>query len=119
MFDLATFDITVFEASASAAARLLRALGNERRLMMLCQLTGGERSVGDLQPHVGLSQSALSQHLALLREEGIVATRRDGQVIWYRIVDAAAIKVVGTLAEIFCPPAAEIPHGRHPDPHRP
>ena len=105
MFDLATFDIAEFEARASAAAKLLRVLGNERRLVILCQLTEGERSVGELQSRVGLSQSALSQHLAVLREEGVVATRREGQVIWYRIVDAAAIKVVGTLAGIFCPAA--------------
>ena len=104
MFDLTNFDITEFQASAAEAAKLLRALGNERRLMILCQLTDGERSVGELLPLVGLSQSALSQHLAVLREEGIVATRRDGLTIWYRILDPAAIKVVATLAEIFCPP---------------
>ena len=104
ILDLANFDITRFEASATAAARLLRALGNERRLMILCQLVDGERSVGELQPLVGLSQSALSQHLAVLRDEAIVATRRDGQTIWYRISDPAAERVVGTLAEIFCPP---------------
>jgi ArsR family transcriptional regulator len=104
MFDLANFDITRFEASAGEAAKLLRALGNERRLMILCQLTDGERSVGELMPLVGLSQSALSQHLAVLREEAVVATRREGQTIWYRIADPAAMKVVATLAEIFCPP---------------
>ena len=104
MFDLAKFDITRFEASAGEAAKLLRALGNERRLMILCQLTDGERSVGELLPLVGLSQSALSQHLAVLREEAVVATRREGQTIWYRIDDPAAMKVVATLAEIFCPP---------------
>ena len=104
MFDLANFDITRFEASAGEAAKLLRALGNERRLMILCQLTEGERSVGELLPLVGLSQSALSQHLAVLREEAVVATRREGQTIWYRIADPAAMKVVATLAEIFCPP---------------
>lgn len=104
MFDLANFDIVRFEASAGEAARLLRALGNERRLMILCQLADGERSVGELQSLVGLSQSALSQHLAVLREEGVVATRREGQTIWYRNEDPAAIRVVATLAEIFCPP---------------
>lgn len=104
MFDLANFDISLFEARAGQAAKLLRALGNERRLMILCQLTEGERSVGDIQSLVGLSQSALSQHLAVLREEGVVATRREGQTIWYRIDDPAAMKVVATLAEIFCPP---------------
>jgi len=116
MFDLANFDITRFEASAAEAAKLLRALGNERRLMILCQLTEGERSVGELLPRVGLSQSALSQHLAVLRDEGVVATRRDGQSIWYRIADPAAMKVVATLAEIFCPPTVEMPDARHPDP---
>ena len=104
MFDLENVDITELEASAAAAARLLRALANERRLLILCQLSDGERSVGELQPRVGLSQSALSQHLAVLREEGVVATRREGQTIWYRIEDPAAVKVVATLAEIFCPP---------------
>ncbi|NBB13863.1 metalloregulator ArsR/SmtB family transcription factor [Caulobacter sp. SLTY] len=114
MFDLANFDITRFEASATEAAKLLRALGNERRLMILCQLADGERSVGELQALVGLSQSALSQHLAVLREEAIVATRREGQSIWYRIEDAAALKVVATLAEIFCPPDMRMPHDRPP-----
>lgn len=99
----ATFAISDFQASAGEAAKLLRALGNERRLMILCQLSNGERSVGGLLPNVGLSQSALSQHLAVLREEGIVATRREAQTIWYRIADPAALKVVTTLAEIFCP----------------
>ena len=109
MFDLANFDIAQFEASAAEAAKLLRALGNERRLMILCQLTDRERSVGELQPRVGLSQSALSQHLAVLRAEGVVATRREGQTVWYRISDPAAMQVVAALAEIFCPPFVENP----------
>jgi ArsR family transcriptional regulator, virulence genes transcriptional regulator len=116
MFDLSSFDITRFEASAAEAARLLRALANERRLMILCQLVGRERSVGELQPLVGLTQSALSQHLAVLREEGIVATRREGQTIWYRIEDPAAVQVVATLAEIFCPPDMKASHDRPTDP---
>ena len=119
MFDLANFDVTRFEANAAAAAKLLRTLGNERRLVILCQLTDGERSVGELQPMVGLSQSALSQHLAVLREEGVVATRRESQVIWYRIADPAAIKVVATLAEIFCPPDMKTIHGQPVDDDKP
>jgi DNA-binding transcriptional ArsR family regulator len=107
MFDLATFDVTAFEPSAAKAAKLLRALANERRLMILCQLADRERSVGELLPLLGLSQSALSQHLAVLREDGVVATRRESQTIWYRIQDPAAIKVVATLAETFCPPAMQ------------
>lgn len=104
MFDLARFDLSVFEESAGRAATLLRLLGNERRLMVLCQLAEGELSVSDIQSRVGLSQSALSQHLALLREEGIVATRRESQTIYYRIIDHAAMRVIETLAELFCPP---------------
>lgn len=116
MFDLA--NLASFEAGAAAAAKLLRALANERRLMILCQLTAGERSVGQLLPQAGLSQSALSQHLAVLREEGIVATRRESQTVWYRIADPAAVKVVATLAEIFCPPDADMSHDRQTDPSR-
>ncbi len=108
MFDLTSLDAMRFEASAEEAAKLLRALANERRLMILCQLTEGERSVGQLLTPVGLSQSALSQHLAVLRQEGIVATRREAQTVWYRIANPAALTVVATLAEIFCPPDARI-----------
>lgn len=114
MFDLSRFDVSQFEASAAQAAKLLRALANERRLMILCQLADGERSVGQIQPLVGLSQSALSQHLAVLREEGIVASRREATSLWYRIADPAALKVVGTLAEIFCPPAENAAHDHDP-----
>lgn len=107
MIDLDHFDLADFEASASRAAALLRSLANERRLMILCQLAEGELPVSELVPRVGLSQSALSQHLAVLREESIVATRREGQSIFYRLADPAAMKVVATLAEIFCPPSME------------
>ena len=103
MLALAPDDLSRFEASAAAAATLLRALANERRLLVLCQLGDGELSVSALQARLGLSQSALSQHLAVLREEGIVATRRDGQTIRYRIADPAAVAVIATLASIFCP----------------
>lgn len=116
MFDLGNFDITRFEASAAEAAKLLRALGNERRLMILCQLADGELSVGDLLPRVGVSQSALSQHLAVLRDEGLVATRREGQTIRYRIEDPAAMRVMETLAEIFCPPDMRKSHDHPTDP---
>lgn len=104
MFDLARFDLALFQANAARAAALLRLLGNEKRLMILCQLADGELSVGGIQPRVGLSQSALSQHLALLREEGVVTTRREGQTIHYRLADPAAARLIETLAELFCPP---------------
>lgn len=94
-------NLAAFEASAAEAARLLKALANERRLLILCQLADGERSVGALD--VGLSQSALSQHLARLREEGVVQTRRDAQTIYYSIADPDVLKIIKTLADIYCP----------------
>ena len=104
MFDLTRFDLRLFEESAGRAVMLLRLLANEKRLMILCQLADGEMAVGDIQSHISLSQSALSQHLALLRTEGIVATRREGQAVFYRLDDPAAMRVIETLAELFCPP---------------
>ncbi len=103
MMDLKAFSLADFEASAGKAADLLRTLGNEKRLMILCRLGPGELQAGALQAPLELSQSALSQHLAVLREAGVVATRRDGQTIWYRIADPAAVKIIETLAAIFCP----------------
>lgn len=93
----------LFQEKASAAAKLLRAMSNEHRLMILCRLGPKEMSVGELGSDFNLSQSALSQHLAVLREEGLVATRREGQTIFYRIGDPAAVQVIETLAAIFCP----------------
>ena len=96
MLDLSKLDITQFEANAGAAAKLLRALANERRLMILCQLTEGERSVGQLLPLVGLSQSALSQHLSVLRRKHLVRTRRAGQSIYYSLTSGDAAAVMGS-----------------------
>ncbi len=92
------------EEKAEEAARLLEALANPRRLMILCELAAGERSVGELADLVGLQQAALSQHLAKLRAEGIVATRRQAQMIFYRLASAGAAAVINTLADIFCRP---------------
>ena len=104
MIDPHALPLELFQASAGQAAGLLRTLSNEKRLMVLCQLGDRELSVGQLLPAVGLSQSALSQHLARLREEGLVETRRDGTTIFYRIADPSVLKVIAVLAEIFCPP---------------
>lgn len=93
-----------FAAKAGEAADLLRALGHEARLMVLCQLAEGERPAGALLEGSGLSQSALSQHLAKLREAGLVATRREAQTIHYRLADPKAARVIETLAAIYCPP---------------
>ena len=101
-------DLARFEASATQAAALLKALSNEKRLMILCRLGDRELQAGALCPLVGLSQSALSQHLALLREEGLVATRREGQAVFYRIADPAVGRVIATLAGIFNPQSPEL-----------
>jgi DNA-binding transcriptional ArsR family regulator len=87
------------QAHAADAASLMRAFGNESRLMILCTLAGGERSVGEIIP---LSQSALSQQLARLRREGLVKTRRESQVIHYSLCDGPADRVINVLHDIFC-----------------
>jgi ArsR family transcriptional regulator len=94
----------IFEQGAAEAAQFLRLLAHEARLMVLCQLTEGERSAGALQKSSGLSQSALSQHLARLREDGLVETRREAQTIYYSLHDQRVARLLETLAELFCPP---------------
>ena len=89
-------------AAADEASELLRSLGNRHRLLILCQLTDGERSVGDLAAFLKLRDSTVSQHLSLLRRDGLVRARRDGQTIWYSIASPSARRVLETLFEIFC-----------------
>lgn len=98
-------ELARFEASAASATRLLKAMAHDSRLLVLCQLVEGERQAGQIASR--LSQSALSQHLALLRAEGLVATRREGQAIHYRLANPAVAAVIATLAGIFCPPVAQ------------
>lgn len=94
-------ELARLEASAASAARLLKMLASEQRLILLCKLLEGERSVNELAGYVGLAQSAASQHLAKLRAHSIVATRRDGQTIYYRMADPNAIRVIDTLCSIY------------------
>ncbi|MEZ5996600.1 MAG: metalloregulator ArsR/SmtB family transcription factor [Hyphomonadaceae bacterium] len=89
------------EPRAGEAARLLKLLASEQRLTVLCRLSAAEMSVGELGAHVKLSQSALSQHLAKLRADGLVATRRDAQTIYYRLADPAAERLIGVLCELY------------------
>lgn len=92
-----------FEEKATEAAQMLKSLSNEKRLMILCKLLEhGEMSVNALIGHVGLSQSALSQHLARMREEKIVDTRRDAQQIFYRVADPRVREILATLKNTFC-----------------
>lgn len=87
---------------ANEASSLLKAMGNEKRLSILCQLVGRELSVGELHLGIKLSQSALSQHLALLREEGMVETRRSGQMIFYSLPAGPVRRLMQTLYDIYC-----------------
>ncbi len=103
MYDIETRGLERFEASAGDAARLLKALSSHARLMILCRIGDGEMQVADLFADLQLSQSALSQHLARLRVDGVVTARREGTAMFYRIADPAAMKVIGTLADIYCP----------------
>ncbi|MDF8361285.1 ArsR/SmtB family transcription factor [Achromobacter anxifer] len=89
---------------ASQAAALLRVLGNEHRLLLLCLLIEhDEMSVGELHEHVSLSQSALSQHLAKMREEGLITFRREAQTLYYRIDNPDVATLIAALKTIFCP----------------
>jgi len=93
-----------FRQEAGRAAGLLKALSNENRLLIMCYLAEiGEMSVGDLADKLGLSQSALSQHLAKLRDEGVVETRRQSQMIYYRVSDPKAAQLLTLLHDLFCP----------------
>ncbi|MBX3726840.1 MAG: helix-turn-helix transcriptional regulator [Xanthomonadales bacterium] len=100
--DPALPDPEAMRAHAADAARLLKALANDRRLMILCLLVGGELSVGEINARVDLSQSALSQHLAVLREEQLVRTRREAQTIYYSLADGPVHALIETLHGIYC-----------------
>lgn len=88
---------------AAKAAQLLRALANEQRLMILCNLVTGPLSVGELNKRLALSQSALSQHLGVLRDSGMVTTVRESQSIIYSLLPGIATRIIGLLQEEFCP----------------
>ena len=91
-----------FEAKADEAATLLAAMGNNHRLMLLCQLLQGETRVSDLQETTGLSQSSASQHLSRLRRDGLVATRRESQAIYYRLASPEVTALMDTLYDLYC-----------------
>ena len=99
-------ELALLQAKAAEAARLMRLLANQNRLLLLCHLAAVEEmGAGALAEALGLSPSAASQHLALLREDGLVATRREAQAIFYRIADPKVARLLGVLRELYCPPA--------------
>jgi ArsR family transcriptional regulator, virulence genes transcriptional regulator len=92
------------ESAADQASDLLKALSNRHRLLIICQLIDSEHSVGELAEFLGLRDSTVSQHLALLRKDGLVSARRDAQTIYYSIASEPAREVLKTLYQIFCAP---------------
>lgn len=112
MADLDT-SLSEFALQASEAAAVLRSLSNEARLLVLCHLSEAfELSAGELTRRVGLSQSALSQHLARLREDGLVATRKEAQTVFYRVADPKVHRVLALLHELYCPELGKPSAGR-------
>jgi len=111
-------DLTAMRERAGEASRLLKALGNPQRLRVLCLLVDQEMSVGQINEQLpDLSQSALSQHLAKLRDEGLVSTRREAQTIWYTLAHGPTEQIIATLYGIYCataeaPPCASSPRRR-------
>ncbi len=96
-------DLKKMQSAAGRASAVMKTLGHPGRLMILCNLADGERSVGDLAEDLDMSQSSLSQHLARMRSEGLVETRRESQTVYYRLRDGEARSVIKSLYRIFCP----------------
>jgi DNA-binding transcriptional ArsR family regulator len=99
-------NVEEMQSAADAASELLKAMANRHRLLILCQLIDGERSVGELAAFLGVRDSTVSQHLAILRRADLVDSRRDGQTIWYSISSAPARDLVEVLYRSFCAPSA-------------
>ena len=97
-------DVETMQNAAGAASDLLKALANPHRLMIVCQLIDGPRSVGQLADFLGIRQSTVSQHLALLRRDGLLSATRDGQTIWYAISSPQAKVLLETLYRLYCAP---------------
>lgn len=95
------------QSKAGVVETLLKSVGNKNRLIVLCELLKGERSVSSLQSAIGLSQSALSQHLARLREDDIVATRRESQTIYYSLASDKVARLIGLLYQLYCAPECD------------
>lgn len=101
-----SLDLASMRAHAGEAVNMLKLLGNEDRLMLLCQISLQERTVTELEQLTGITQPTLSQQLGVLRREGLVSTRREGKFIWYQLADARALQLMQVVHELFCGPAA-------------
>ena len=100
----AEIDLEQMSKSATRASSLMKTLGHRDRLMILCHLAGGEKSVGEIADLLDISQSPLSQHLSRMRKEGLVETRREAQTIYYTLKSGEAGRIVEVLYELFCAP---------------
>lgn len=100
-------ELAVLRESAAQACALLKALANEDRLLLLCQLVQEERNVGELESLTGIRQPTLSQQLAVLRDEGLVKTRRDGKFVYYQMASFEVSQVMKTLSSLYCGRAME------------
>jgi DNA-binding transcriptional ArsR family regulator len=105
-------------AHVDDAVALLKALSNGQRLLLVCCLVEGECSVGELNARAALSQSALSQHLAVLRSSGLVLTRRQAQAVYYRLAQGPALKILEALHAAYCAKIARPPRGRRGAPRK-
>lgn len=103
--DTTTLDIESMRAAAGRATAVLGVLANTNRLLLMCQLSQGEKCVGELEELLDLHQPTLSQQLGVLRSEGLVSTRRDGKKIYYSVADARVLALLATLYEMYCPQA--------------
>jgi DNA-binding transcriptional ArsR family regulator len=112
MPQVASLELDAMRDSADSACTLMKVLANPDRLLLLCQLAQGEKNVGELQDLLGILQPTLSQQLAVLREEQLVATRREGKNIYYRIDSPQALAVIDVLYAQFCKPAKRRPSRR-------
>ncbi len=99
---VAAFDVNEMRDAAKTVSALLRVLANEDRLLLLCQLTSGEKSVGELEAHLDIRQPTLSQQLAVLRSEGAVTTRREGKRIYYAVTDPKVLALLNSLYMLYC-----------------
>jgi DNA-binding transcriptional ArsR family regulator len=107
-------DLSAMRCAAEEACRLMKVLSNSDRLLLLCQLAEGEKRVGELESLLGIVQPTLSQQLGVLRDEELVATRRDGKNIYYRICSPAALQVMQLLYALYCPAPTSAGHEVHP-----
>jgi len=96
-------DPNILREAAGDAVATLKVLANEERLLLLCQLSRGEASVGELEDQLGIHQPTLSQQLGVLRAQGVVETRRDGKRIYYHVADPSLLKIITVLYRLFCP----------------